>query len=416
MLQTLLGDVVDAGIDTRWAVVEAGPDFFAVTKRVHNRLHGARGDDGALGAGARRTYDEALVPEGRALAGRIRAGDVVLLHDPQTAGLVGTVLDAGAVPVWRCHVGLDETTSTTDEAWAFLRPDVERARASVFSRAQYRPAFLPIGRTRAIAPAIDPFAAKNAALSDEDVRAVLARTGLLEGGGAAAVQAAVGGQQMTVRRPATILREGGPLAADVPLVVQVSRWDHLKDMVGVMRGVADHLLPGDRSGAHLVLAGPSVAGVSDDPEGGQVLAECTAVWHQLPAESRRRVSLVSLPTDDVGENAVMVNALQRHARVVVQKSLAEGFGLTVAEAMWKGRPVVASAVGGLQDQVVDGETGRLIDPRDGAALGRALGGLLADPSTADRFGQRGVEVVRERFLPDRQLLQWAGLLTDLQPA
>ena len=130
------------------------------------------------------------------------------------------------------------------------------------------------------------------------------------------------------------------------LVLQVSRWDRLKDMPGVMKGFVDHLadLPPD---VHLMLAGPEVSGVSDDPEGALELAACIAAWRALPEGTRRRVHLASLPMDDIDENAVMVNALQRHAYLVVQKSLFEGFGLTVTEAMWKGRPVVASAVGGI---------------------------------------------------------------------
>ncbi len=142
--------------------------------------------------------------------------------------------------------------------------------------------------------------------------------------------------------------------------MQVSRWDHLKDMAGVLTAFADHLdeLPDD---VHLVLAGPDVAGVSDDPEGAQVLAECTEAWQALPDDARARVHLLCLPMDDTDENAIMVNALQRHAAVVVQKSLAEGFGLTVTEAMWKWRPVVASAIGGIRDQIADGTDGLLLE-------------------------------------------------------
>jgi trehalose synthase len=153
--------------------------------------------------------------------------------------------------------------------------------------------------------------------------------------------------------------EVAPLPMDARLVVQVSRWDRLKDPLGVMDGFANHVA--GRTDAHLVLAGPATAGVSDDPEGAEVLQECVAAWSRLPAETRARVHLACLPMDDVEENAAIVNALQRSAVVGVQKSLAEGFGLTVAEAMWKGRPVVASRVGAIQDQVTDGVSGLLLD-------------------------------------------------------
>src|SRR5207237_5218645 len=127
---------------------------------------------------------------------------------------------------------------------------------------------------------------------------------------------------------------------------------------------------------HLVLAGPSTESVADDPEGADVFTSVRDAWHELAPAVRRRVHLASLPMDDLEENAAIVNALQRHSRVVVQKSLAEGFGLTVAEAMWKGRPVIGSRVGGIQDQIADGETGRLVDPTDGAGLGSAVSQLL----------------------------------------
>ena len=157
-------------------------------------------------------------------------------------------------------------------------------------------------------------------------------------------------------RGADILRLGRAPGAETPLVVQVSRWDRLKDHLGVMQGFV-RLEEAEAAGAHLVLAGPSVTGVADDPEGPAVLAELAAAWRALPHASRRRVQIASLPMVDPGENAAIVNALQRHAAVIVQKSLQEGFGLTVTEAMWKGRPVVASAVGGIVDQIDDGRDG-----------------------------------------------------------
>ena len=144
-----------------------------------------------------------------------------------------------------------------------------------------------------------------------------------------------------------------------------------------------------------MLAGPDVTAVADDPEGAEVLAEVESAWRELPRAARRRVHLALLPMDDPDENAVIVNALQRRADVVVQKSVAEGFGLTVAEAMWKGRPVVASAVGGIQDQIEDGITGRLVDPHDLAAFGERVSALLADPHAAERMGAAARDRVRD---------------------
>ena len=205
----------------------------------------------------------------------------------------------------------------------------------------------------------------------------------------------------------------GPVPeSGLPIVLQASRWDRLKDMPGVLTGFAEGIVP--VSDAHLVLAGPEVDGVADDPEAGRVLEDCRARWHSLGSAARERIHLVNVPMADPDEAATIVNALQRHATVVVQKSLAEGFGLTVTEAMWKARPVVATAVGGIVDQVVSGQTGWLLDdPYDLGRLADTVGALLADPADADRMGERGRERVRTHFLADRHLAQWARLFADL---
>jgi trehalose synthase len=214
----------------------------------------------------------------------------------------------------------------------------------------------------------------------------------------------------TVTRPAVIAGEHLP-GPDDPVLIQVSRWDRLKDMAGVMRGFADHVAPaGD---GYLMLVGPSVRDVSDDPEGAAVYGECLVQWRNLSPAARARILLVTLPLDDIDENAAMVNALQRHATVIVQKSLAEGFGLTVAEGMWKGRPVIGSAVGGIIDQISEGAGILLPDPADLAAFGTAARDLLGDPDQAARIGQAAHVHVREQYLGDVHLLRYARLLGTL---
>jgi trehalose synthase len=195
------------------------------------------------------------------------------------------------------------------------------------------------------------------------------------------------------------------------VLVQVSRWDRLKDMAGVMRGFADHVAPG--GGGYLMLVGPSVADVSDDPEGAAVYGECLLQWRDLSPGARARILLVTLPLDDIDENAAMVNALQRHATVIAQKSLAEGFGLTVAEAMWKGRPVIGSAVGGIIDQVAGGVGILLSDPADLAAFGAAARLLLGDLDEAARMGRAAHARIREQYIGDTHLLRYARLLGAL---
>jgi trehalose synthase len=163
-----------------------------------------------------------------------------------------------------------------------------------------------------------------------------------------------------------------------------------------------------------MLVGPDTSGVTDDPEGAEVLDECLALHRTLPPETQRRVHLCGLPMDDIDENAHLVNALQRHASVVVQKSLVEGFGLTVTEPMWKARPVVASRVGGIQDQIVDGESGVLLDdPRDLDGFGERLHAVLGDVELAARLGGAAHARIRDRYLGDRHLVQYAELMESL---
>ena len=176
------------------------------------------------------------------------------------------------------------------------------------------------------------------------------------------------------------------LSLDGPLLAQVSRWDRLKDPLGVLAAFAEHVHA--ERGAAPVLAGPDVSAVADDPEGAEVFAEVEAAWHDLPPDVRRRVHLALLPMEDADENAVIVNALQRRADVVAQKSLAEGFGLTVAEAMWKGRPVVATRVGGIRDQIEDGRSGCLVDPLDLPAFGEQVSALLRTPTRPNAWARR----------------------------
>ncbi|EWT03393.1 glycosyl transferase family 1 [Intrasporangium oryzae NRRL B-24470] len=415
MLQALLAYGRGAGVDTRWAVIDGDPDFFAITKRLHNLLHGSPGDGGDLGAAEHAHYEEVLAKNLDELQRLVRPGDLVLLHDPQTAGLVDGVRTAGAHVIWRSHIGRDDGNSETERGWDFLGGYVERAHAFVFSRQRYVPTWLPPERVRLIAPSIDPFSTKNMVLDDDHVSRVLRRAGLIEDGDRieAVEFTRRDGSPGFVRRHPDLLSGGGPPPRGAPLVVQVSRWDGLKDMPGVLGAFAQHVAPAEPE-AHLMLVGPAVSAVSDDPEDAGVLAACSAVWAGLPEPVRRRCHLACIPMDDVDEDAVIVNAVQRHATVVVQKSLVEGFGLTVTEAMWKGRPVVASAVGGIQDQITDGEEGLLLpDPTDLEGLGDRILRVLGDPDLRERLGARAHERVRKDFLGDRHLIQYVDLFGDL---
>jgi trehalose synthase len=411
MLQTLLAYARGVGVDARWVVIAGDPEFFAITKRMHNGLYGTPGDGGPLGDAERRRYEATLRPNAAELAALVRPGDFVVLHDPQTAGLAHGLRRAGVSVVWRCHVGVDEPNAHSERAWEFLRPYVEGVDAFVFSRAEFAPSWVGPDRLAAIPPSIDPFSAKNETITRSEVLRILQYVGLLGGGGARPPLATFtrrDGSPGRINRHADILQTGPPPPPHTPLVVQASRWDVLKDMRGVMRAFADHVA--DRTEAHLVLAGPAVHGVADDPEAAAVLDDCIQAWQQLPHAARSRVHLACVPMTDPDEAAAIVNALQRSCTIAVQKSLAEGFGLTVAEAMWKSRPVLATAVGGIVDQVVPDETGLLVDdPHDDVQFADALLRLLDDPNEARRMGSRGHRRAVDRLLGDRHLEQWAAL-------
>jgi trehalose synthase len=411
MLQVLVGYVQDLNISIGWLVITGDAGFFEITKRLHNQIHGSL-SGAPLGAAEAAHYAQMLAANAVELAARVRPGDVVLLHDPQTAGLAAPLAQVGARVVWRCHIGVDWENDVTRAGWDFLRPHLAAAEAYVFSRQKYVPPWIPAGKAWIIPPSIDPFSPKNQPLAVDTVRAILVKLGVLDGPAPPVPATFVrrDGDMATVTRQAAVIGESRP-GPDDPVLVQVSRWDRLKDMAGVMRGFADHVAPG--GDGYLMLVGPAVEDVSDDPEGAAVYGECLLQWRDLSPAARRRILLITLPLDDIDENAAMVNALQRHATVIAQKSLAEGFGLTVSEGMWKGRPVIGSAVGGIIDQIPDGTGILLPDPADLEAFGSAARRLLSDPDKAARIGRTAHAYVREQYVGDVHLLRYARLLSTL---
>jgi trehalose synthase len=414
MLRSLIGYTRGGGSDSRWVVIEGNPEFFKVTKRLHNRLHGHDGDGGPLSADERAAYERCSEVNAELLAKRIRPTDVVLLHDPQTAGMIPRMLETGAVVMWRSHVGISPANQLAREAWSFLMPYVERAHAYIFSQADYVWEGLDASKLTVIPPSIDAFSPKNHALAFTSVTAVLRASGLAADRyhrHPRALFERLDGSVGRVQAKATLIEER-QLWLGVPALVQVSRWDRLKDPSGVIAAFAEHVRAEDEE-PHLVLAGPDVLAVADDPEGREVFDEVHARWSGLPRRIRRRIHLALLPMLDADENAVIVNALQRRADVIAQKSLAEGFGLTVAEAMWKGRPIVASAIGGIREQIEDGRTGYLVEPTDLRAFGERVSELLNDPHDAERMGEAAQTRVREMFLGPRHLGQYVELLENV---
>ena len=417
MLQTLLAYVRGAGIDARWLVIQGDADFFAITKRIHNGLYGSPGDGGPLGAAERRHY-EAVLRATRRVAGPGPPGG----HRAAARSAAG---GPGRRRLWRAvpvSSGAATSAATSPTSGPSARgtscAPISRTSTPSSSRAprSHRPGPTP-RRMHVIPPSIDPFSAKNEPMSRRNVRLAL---GYVRAAGRGAAACRRSRSPAATARPgastarSTSLQTGPPPPPDAPLVVQVSRWDRMKDMAGR----DDGLRPARRPGARMrtwCSPGPRSPGSPTTRRPPRCSASASTAVAPAPARGTQRIHLACMPMVDPDEKAAIVNALQRHAAVVVQKSLAEGFGLTVAEAMWKARPIVASAVGGIVDQVVSREHGLLVeDPGDLAGLrdggraaparprgGRAAGAKRSGPSHHGVPGRSAPRAVRLPLRPAR---------------
>ena len=398
-------------IPAGWSCAEQS-EFFELTKRLHNNLHGDDGDDGELGPRERELYDRDLADSGRHLAALVEEGDIVFLHDPQTAGLVEAAKGAGATVIWRCHVGADDPDELVRRAWSFLLPYVSAADAYVFSRRDYVWDVLDPDRASVMPPSIDPISPKNQDLDGSSVLAIVGAIGLGEGGPARCAH-------LRPRR-----RQPRRASSGAPTPSRRPRFPTERALSPRSRaGTGSRTTSGCSSASTATSTGRISISSSPGrrpppspttPRGPRCGAKSRPAWHDLAADVRGRVHLVNLPMEDTDENAAMVNALQRRAEIVVQKSIAEGFGLTVAEAMWKRRPVIGTRVGGIQDQIVDRESGLLVDdPRDLEALAGAIRFLADDPRNAEEIGERARERVRETYLSPIRLAEYVDLLARI---
>ena len=340
------------GVQTTWDVIKGDQAFFNVTKAFHNALHG---------------HPETITPEmfeifRETTAANLKdmaiTGDVVLIHDPQPAGLIALREQVGRRWIWRCHI---DVSQPNPEVWRFLRPWIERYDAAIFSMPDFAQR-LPIAQYQ-VTPSIDPLSDKNKELPEAAIQQALEKYGV---------------------------------DPHRPIVTQISRFDRLKDPLGV---IAAFRMVKKRLDCQLVLAG---GGAPDDPEGDQVLREV-----QQCAASDKDIHVLLLPPFSDLE----INALVRGSTIILQKSLREGFGLTVSEALWKKKPVIAGAVGGIKTQVINGVTGYLVHSPEGAA--RKIAALLCDAGLRRRLGENGHSHVKENFLITRHIRNYMLVMLAL---
>jgi trehalose synthase len=352
MLNRLVPLLDELGVKTNWEVITGGNDFFDVTKAFHNALHGA---DITLTQQARDVFLRTTKQNRQ----RIKfEEEFIVIHDPQPAGLISSREGSSARWVWRCHIDLSHPNP---DVWNFLRPMVESYDAAVFSS----PAFArSLGIPQALFyPCIDPLSEKNKDLEESYVQQVCDNFGI---------------------------------DRSRPIVTQISRFDRLKDPVGVIRA---YKMARKYVDCQLVLAG---GGAADDPEGAVVLKEV----HEAAGDDPD-IIILDLPP----WSALEINALQRASTIVVQKSLKEGFGLTVTEALWKAKPTIASAVGGIPTQVIDRQTGVLVNSVEGCAY--QIRYLLTHPEFGVQLGRNGREHVKENFLMTTNARRWLLLFRIL---
>lgn len=345
------------GIETDWEVINGNPDFFECTKLFHNAIQGRKHT--VISSNLFKTYEKVNAENAEHLKAKLENADVVFIHDPQPAALIDAFPKRKNKWVWRCHI---DASNPNRNVWRFLRNYVMKYDASIFSLVDFvQPLPHPI---YLIPPSIDPLSEKNMALNQNEIEAIYPRF------------------ELDPRRP---------------MILQVSRFDYFKDPVGVIQ--AYRLAKKFKRGLQLILAG---GGAPDDPEGEMVLNEVKAAANGDPD-----IHILFLPPD----SHRTINALQRASNIVLQKSIKEGFGLTVTEALWKGKPVIGGNCGGIRLQVINHHTGFLVDTPEGAAERTRF--LLQSPHVLHEMGEKGQRFVRENFLITRHLRDYLTLIISL---
>jgi trehalose synthase len=355
ILTSLVPLMNDIGINTGWRIMQGNPDFFQITKKFHNALQG-----GGINFTEMKKKLYLLANENFSIYTHIDH-DCVIIHDPQPLPQI-KFYPKRQPWIWRCHADLSHPNG---KLWAFLKNFILRYDLVVISNQSYRQKSLPVEQ-RVCYPAIDPLSHKNMDLSERDLTKTLKKFGI---------------------------------PTDKPLITQVSRFDRWKDPLGVIEVFK---LVKKKTDCRLILCGSMAA---DDPEGWQIYERV----HRKAEQFIKKGDVILLTS----ESNILVNALQRISRVIVQKSLREGFGLTVSEALWKGTPVVASNIGGIPLQIINGENGFLLDPFDTKGYAERIVQILKNPTLTEKMGKKGREHIRKNFLITRLLSDYLILLNEI---
>lgn len=400
MLPTLMSMFSDLRIPVSWLVVTPeDPAFFLLTKKLHHLLHGRKDGGSSISDQEKGLYELDSQKMAQALEKVIGVNDLVIVHDPQplAAGAFLSNKRKRLKMVWRCHIGTEFDNVYSKLGWQFLKPFFGNYRETLFTHPDYIPRFLK-KKSSILYPAIDPLSDKNNWLSTEEMVEIFHMSGLLGRRRRGFMQPV---KQLMPNGKQTLPHHFDPIT--MPIILEVSRWDHLKGFIPLMKGFLHmkrkaketryrglrELTRNMIRNSVLVLAGPQVGTVADDPEPAIVLEEIKTFYASLSKREQAQIYLFLLPMDSKRENALIVNALQRSADIIVQNSIREGFGLTVTEAQWKVVPILATGVGGIRLQVLNHETGLVIkNPLNSKEVGENLLYLLTHKNERRTMARR----------------------------
>lgn len=410
MMPSMISLFHDLKLPVHWLVMQPKePAFFLLTKKIHTMLHGRTESGADIAMQERELYDYDSRIVAQEILRTIDPKDLLIVHDPQPLGS-GFFL-AQQRPeqnlLWRCHIGTEFSNASSTAAWKFLQPYITPYKEVFMTHEDYIPDFLS-KKAGTLYPAIDPLSSKNKWLSTEEMVEIFRMSGLH------------GKRLSGYKKPVKRLYADGKIRATTslnhlidPYILQISRWDHLKGFIPLMNGFLymkrkaksnhyaglTHLTTHMLQNSALVLAGPEIGTVADDPEPALVLDEILQFYQSLPAHEQKQIYIYLLPMASVEENALIVNALQRGAEVIVQNSIREGFGLTVTEALWKEIPVLATDVGGIRIQLNEGRSGLSIDdPHNDREVGQKLLFLLTHEQERRRMARHGWLLAIDHFL------------------